>query len=254
MGGDYLEIHVDETGDRGFGPKSSAYFCLAACAFRHSRAGQVVSGMRDLNAALGREPKLPMHAVDHLKDHDRLMEAVEHLAQLPVRLLWVVLPKSTTAPDAGIRRDSDRTYNYLARLLLERMSWLARDMELPAQPIFAAVKRMPRRSLDEYIDLLRARRGAAAWQWLKLPVEVDHAANRVGMQWADIAGRAIWKATTPRPQPPHRVEAAYLQALAPVIWRRRSIETYGIKSVSPTWHSTQPWWTAVTSAIPSGRT
>lgn len=254
MGDDYLEIHVDETGDRGFGSKSSAYFCLAACAFRHSNASKVVDGMRNLNAALGRPAKQPIHAVDHLKDHDRLMEAVEHLAQLPVRLFFVVLPKSMTAPDAGIRRNSDWTYNYLARLLLERMSWFARGIGVPAQPIFAAVKRMPRNSLDDYIDLLRRMSSSTAWEWLMLPVEVDHAANRVGMQWADIAGRAMWKATTPRPQPPHRIEAAYLQALAPVIWRRRSIETYGIKSVSSTWHQTQPWWGTVTSAIPQGHT
>lgn len=210
--------------------------------------------MRDLNAALGRPAVQPIHAVDHLKGHDQLMEAVEHLAQLPVRLFFVVLPKSTTAPDAGIRRNNDWTYNFLARLLLERMSWFARDVEIQAQPIFAAVKRMPRQSLDDYIDLLRERQGATAWEWLMLPVEVDHAANRVGMQWADIAGRAMWKATTPRPHPPHRVEAAYLQTLAPVIWRRRSIETYGIKSVSSTWHLTQPWWVTVTSAIPQGHT
>ena len=254
MSNDYLEIHVDETGDRGFGPKASAYFCLAACAFRHSKAHDVVAGLWDLNAALGRPSRQPIHAVEHLKDHDRLMEAVERLARLPVRVFYVVLQKSTTAPGAAIRRDSDRVYNYLARLLLERMSWFARDVGIPAQPIFAAVKRMPRRSLDDYIELLRKRPNAMDWQWLRLPVEVDQAANRVGMQWADIAGRAMWKATTPRPRPPHRVEAAYLQALAPAIWRRRSIETYGIKSVSAAWHSTQPWWGEVTSAIPHGRT
>ena len=251
---DYLEIHVDETGDRGFGPKSSAYFCLAACAFRHSKAGRVVAGLRDLNTALDRPLGQPIHAVEHLKDHDRLMEAVDRLAQLPVRVFYVVLPKATTAPGAAIRRDRDRTYNYLAGLLLERMSWFARDVGIPAQPIFASVKRMPRRSLDDYIDLLRKRPNGIDWQWLRLPVEVDQAANRVGMQWADIAGRAMWKATTPRPRPPHRVEAAYLRALAPVIWHRRSIATYGIKSVSAAWHWTQPWWGEVTSAIPHGRT
>ena len=38
---DYIEIHVDETGDCGFSSKSSPYFCLAACAFRHSRRRRI---------------------------------------------------------------------------------------------------------------------------------------------------------------------------------------------------------------------
>ena len=73
-----------------------------------------------------------------------------------------------------------------------------------------------------------------------MPVEVDQAKNRVGMQWADIAGRAMLKATTPGSSPPHRIEPAYLEALAPVIWRRRRLEAYGIKSVESGWHLTQP--------------
>ena len=90
------------------------------------------------------------------------------------------------------------------------------------------------------------------WPWLTLPVEVGQAKNRVGMQWADIAGRAMLKATTPGASPPHRTEPVYLETLAPVIWRRRRIETYGIKSVMPDWHLTQPWWKRVTDAMPIG--
>jgi len=79
---DYIEVYVDETGDRGFGPKSSPYFCFAACAFKHSNADHVVEAMKRLNGALGRNPGQPIHAVQHLKKHDQLMEAVERLAGL----------------------------------------------------------------------------------------------------------------------------------------------------------------------------
>ena len=74
MAADYIEIHVDETGDRGFSNKSSPYFCLAACAFRHSNARRVIGAMEALNRALGRPSKQPMHAAEHLKQvcHARL--------------------------------------------------------------------------------------------------------------------------------------------------------------------------------------
>ena len=254
MVADYIEIHVDETGDRGFSQRSSPYFCLAACAFRHSKAQTVVQAMEALNFVLRRPLRHPMHAVDHLKAHDKLVEAVEHLARLPVRVFFVVLPKASTPASAAMRSDDTHVYNFLARVLLERMSWFARDVGLVAHPVFAAVARMPRQRLDDYISRLQRINTAIEWPWLKLPAEVDQAKNRVGMQWADIAGRAMLKATTPGASPPHRVEPVYLEILAPVIWRRRSIETYGIKSLMPNWHLTQPWWNRVTDAVPAGET
>ncbi len=210
--------------------------------------------MEALNLALGRPPMQPMHAVEHLKTHDKLMEAVEHLARLPVRIFFVVLPKESTPMSATMRSDDIHVYNFLARMLLERMSWFAQDVKLVAHPVFAAVARMPRRRLDDYLSILQPIDTSIQWSWLKLPVEVDQAKNRVGMQWADIAGRAMLKATTPAANPPHRIEPVYLETLAPVIWRRRGIETYGIKSVMPGWHRTQPWWDRITSAVPLGET
>jgi len=249
---DYIEIHVDETGDRGFSSKSSPYFCLAACAFRHSKARTVVRAMETLNLKLRRPLSQPMHAVDHLKTHDKLMEAVEHLAELPVRVFFVILPKDSTPESAYMRSDDTHVYNFLARVMLERMSWFAGDVGLVAHPVFAAVARMPRRGLDEYISRLQLMDTTVEWPRLKLPVEVDQAKNRVGMQWADIAGRAMLKATTPGTSPPHRIEPVYLETLAPVIWRRRPIESYGIKSVMPNWHLTQSWWDKVTDDVPEG--
>ncbi|WP_419946421.1 hypothetical protein [Candidatus Poriferisodalis sp.] len=51
---DFLEVHVDETGDRGFGPRASPVFCLAACVFRrskvHNALAPAVWGKRDLES------------------------------------------------------------------------------------------------------------------------------------------------------------------------------------------------------------
>ena len=71
--------------------------------------------METLNLALGRPPRQPIHAVDHLKTHDKLMEAVEHLARLPARVFFVVLPKESTPANAAMRSDDIHVYNFLAR-------------------------------------------------------------------------------------------------------------------------------------------
>ena len=179
------------------------------------------------------------------------MEAVERLAELNkiLKVFYVILPKASTPSSSFMRTDHNYTYNFLARILLERMSWFARDAELPAHPCFASVKRMPRSHLDQYISKLQAEDKKIDWRWLITPVGVDQANNRIGMQWADIAGRAIWKATTPGTHPPHRIEPAYLETMAPAIWGRRPIESYGIKSIQSGWHSSQPWWSRVTERI-----
>ena len=154
MQDDYIEIHVDETGDRGFHPRSSQYFCFAACAFRHSKARRVIAAMENLNGALGRPADVPLHAVKHLKTHEKMMEAVEHLAGLPVRISYVILPKSITPPEAR-SKGPDYIYNVLAGVLLRRMNQFAHGVGIPAQPVFAAVKGMPRTLLDSHISSLK---------------------------------------------------------------------------------------------------
>lgn len=250
MDDDYIEIHIDETGDRGFSRGSSEHFCLAACAFRHSRAHRVVTAMQNLNRELGRPPDLHLHAVKHLRTHDKMMEAVEHLARLPVRVLYVILPKSIV-PHA-LREGPDHIYNVVAGVLLQQMNTFAHGVGIPAHPTFAAVKGMPRSLLDSHIATLRL--SGTELQWLRLPVAVRSATERIGLQWGDIAGRALHKAITPSTFPPHRTEPAYLRGLARVIWRRRPIGTHGIVSLMYGWHAPQPWWGELRAAIPPGTT
>lgn len=47
--GDYLEVQIDETGDRGTKPSSSPYFFMTACAFRASNLPILETAMYDLN-------------------------------------------------------------------------------------------------------------------------------------------------------------------------------------------------------------
>ena len=251
MQDDYIEIHVDETGDRGFHPRSSQYFCFAACAFRHSKARRVIAAMENLNGAWGRPADVPLHAVKHLKTHEKMMEAVEHLAGLPVRIFYVILPKSITPPEAR-SKGPDYIYNVLAGVLLRRMNQFAHGVGIPAQPVFAAVKGMPRTLLDSHISSLK--HAGTDLRSLRLPIDVRSATDRIGLQWSDTAGRALHKAITPSTFPPHRTESAYLLELAQVIWRRRPVEHHGMASLMSGWHAPQPWWGQLRVAIPRGTT
>ena len=249
---DFLEVHVDETGDRGFGPRASPVFCLAACVFRHSEAHLVTKAMRDLNDALGRED-VPMHAREHLRSHDRKMEACERLGVLggTVRLLYIVLPKQFVSSDSHLR-DPVGAYNYPAKFLLERVSWLASETRCPARVTLAAVRGLPPKQIRKYVNgLYRSPSlSSVAWPWLTPPLSFVPAEQRIGLQWADIAAMALHQAVVPKPQPPRRVEPAYINALAPAVWGKRELESYGFKAMVEGWHAGQPWWPAFAARVP----
>ena len=249
---DYLEVHVDETGDRGVGPKASPVFCLAATVFRHSKAHLIAAAMRDLNQSLARDNE-PMHARNHLRSHDRRMEACERLGALrgTVRLLYVVLPKKLVNDDSFLR-DPVGAYNYPVKFLLERVSCLAREVECRAHITLAAVRGLPSRQIREYVNRLYRSPSSSSveWPWLAPPLRFVPAEQRVGLQWADIAAMAMYQAIVPKPNPPRRVEPAYMNALAPAVWGKRDLESYAVKSMIDGWHTSQTWWPEFAARVP----
>lgn len=250
---DHLEIHIDETGDRGMKPGSSPYFFMTACAFRASNRHLLKTAMKDLNMVLGRPPGQFMHSADHLKSHEKLIEAAERLAAInEIRLFFVIIPKNSITQYTPMRGDTTYMYNYTSRLMLELISWFAHSMRLSAHPTFASVKRLPRTNLDKYISLLHTNNVEnIVWKRLKLPVSVVQANERIGIQWADIAGRTLLKALVPSATPPHRIEPMYLKTLAPVIWGERPLESYGLKCIEPNWHEEISWWSELSDLVPN---
>ena len=88
------------------------------------------------------------------------------------------------------------------------------------------------------------------WPWLTPPLVFEQAQNRIGLQWADIAAMALHQAIVPKQHPPHRVESAYMEALAGAVWGKRELEAYAFKSMIDGWHATQGWWPAFTVRVP----
>ena len=248
---DYLEVHVDETGDRGTKLSSSPYFFMTACAFRASKRQLLNTAMQYLNEVLERPLNHVIHSVKHLRDHEKLIEASERLAAInDIRIFYVVIPKNSITKDTHVSLNTGYMYNFTSHLMLERISWLASSIGLPAQPTFASVRRLPHKNLDNYISLLKGNETKINWDRLMLPVSVIPANERIGLQWADIAGRALLRALVPSAKPPHRIEPIYLKTLAPIIWGERPLESYGIHCIKPRWHDGISWWRELDALVP----
>ena len=100
--GDYLEVHIDETGDWGTKPGSSPYFFMTACAFRASNLQVLETAMHDLNQVLGRPQGQEIHSIRHLKDHEKLIEASERLTT--IKELRVLHRTALAREDAVVAR------------------------------------------------------------------------------------------------------------------------------------------------------
>lgn len=249
--GDYLEVQIDETGDRGTKPSSSPYFFMAACAFLASRRNYIETAMRDLNRALGRPLEQEIHSLRHLRSHEKLIEASERLTKIGhVRVFFVIIPKAEITKGYSISIDTTTMYNFTCQLMLARISQFAHSVGLPVHPTFASVQGIPRENLDDLISVLQAQETLIDWNKLRLPVSVLPAKERIGIQWADIAGRALWRALIPSTKPPHRIEPIYLMTLAPAIWGERPLESHGMYCIKPRWHEEVPWWHELDALVP----
>ncbi|WP_158562743.1 DUF3800 domain-containing protein [Marinitenerispora sediminis] len=170
-----LYVYIDETGDRGFADRSSAFFAMTALLVPEESDWLMRYATGGLRALI--QTDKPLHWVEHFrrKHPERRIRAAEVLARLPdVSVLHVVADKATIHQDAGIRTNKDRFYNYLTKLVMERVALSAATW--PGGPRSAivrlgAVKQMDHKETLRYLELVRDRgsRFVVPWDHIKWP-------------------------------------------------------------------------------------
>ena len=251
-GRELYRVYVDETGDRGSGARASPFFGLAAVVIRSSRLPELRQAKGTVNTRLAREPHQELHWSKTLKKHDQRFVAAEELARLNLRIVYMVVDKSTSPQGSGLGTSRDSLYNYALRLLIERVSWLVDDAHGTAAVTLASVSGLPRRVPLTYLNSkLRNRQTEIRWQALRQAIEVRQAASRDGLQMADIAAGALDRAIRPSTHPPHRIESAYLRMLLPRVYTPGPgrVGSYGLKALPAGLWSRYDWW-AEANALP----
>src|SRR5687768_6901134 len=87
-------VWIDETGDRGGGPKASPFFGVAAVVIRDEYMDQLRHAKREINRRLQRQPHHELHWSQNLKTHDKRYVAAEELARLPMCVSYAVVQKA----------------------------------------------------------------------------------------------------------------------------------------------------------------
>ncbi len=231
--------YIDEAGDRGISPKSSAHFVTSAIAVRDVDERQAREELDGLRQALGRQPDQVLHFQRFT--HSQRLKAVQDLKASSVAAIFntVLCKREFSEPAPGdVKRivNPDPMYLWAVRLLLERVSWFIREQGEQDEAIvtFSHLRRFKVQKLHDYRDALERDGTGVHWPAFEgHRFRVATPENVRLLQFADTAASALFRALEPDEYGNH--ERRYLDELLPKLYRRDSgdITSYGLK-VFPT--------------------
>lgn len=236
---------IDESGDDGLGNfrepgqqgGSSSWLVISACLLRNSRELETVTWRDEIAALMPNKKGRSIHFAT--LSHGQKLMAAQKLAQKPIRAVSIVANKRVI-PD-GIYREKNQLYFYMTRYLIERISWLCRDMRSRVPEGDGRVKIVfSRRGGMSYPDfrayLLRLRAAEDRQiniHWPVIDIDAisarDHSTS-ASLQLADTIASAF--ASAFEPDMYGNCESRYAEALKRVVYERRgNYLSYGLKLV-----------------------
>ncbi len=239
--------YIDEAGDEGLtgnyrqpgiGGGSSHWLTLGATVWRYSRD---LDAIQWANAIIDKLPvqkrTRPLHFMD--MSHQQKLMAVQALCGKPFRSISIIANKPIIP--ANIYTEKNQLYQYLCRYLIERISWLCRDMR-PHVPegdgrvkiVFSRKRSMDYDDFQAYMNLLHSMDDPdIRIHWPVIDIEgiaaKDHGSMR-GLQLADIVTSGITAALEPDYY--GNVEPRFARLLKPQVYcRGKNYRSYGAKLV-----------------------
>lgn len=124
--------YIDESGDDGLGKYrepggrggASSWLVLSACIFRATHRLEAVSWRDEISSRMPEKKSRTLHFKD--LSHNQRVVASQVIGTKPLRTISILASKRTI-PE-GIYTQRNQLYFYLTRYLIERISWLCRDM------------------------------------------------------------------------------------------------------------------------------
>lgn len=222
--------YVDECGDRGWKLRplqptpsnnkgSSGLFAATAVLVPDGAQTSILTAWDQAAQDIGRPSGTPLHWVN-VRSHGQRRHLIRTIAdQTDIHTISVILCKHHLPPASGLR-SAEYLYNWTLRLLLERVSWFAKDRGASTTLTFAQIKGVTPIVINTYLTRLQAMPTNIEWSHLRTPPRIDTPANRRMLQVADAASGAVYAAFEPDEY--GQTEQGYLVAMKPRIWHRYS--------------------------------
>lgn len=235
-----LHAFIDESGQRGHSGLASPHFLLGACVVRDKNLARVSDVLGLLRNDLDK-PAGGYLSWKNIRTHTARVHIAETLGvQTWCKTITVVACKKHLDPG---QMTVDHMYMYHLRLLLERLSWLAKEHGEVAAYTLAHIKGFQIATLREYEAKLRTMDTQIRWDHLD-PAggSIDQPQRDERLQLADLVVSA--QAAAFNPDKFGNTERRYLEAVSPRIYRRKSaaVSSYGLKM--------HPWNDGTKAAYP----
>lgn len=239
--------YIDESGDDGLGVTfrasgvqgASNWLVISAFIVRQSLDLQCVSCRDEILAALPKKKSRQLHFAD--LNHAQKLFAAQRVAQKRSRAISI-LSNKTMIP-AGTYVDKNQLYFYVARHLIERISWLCRDhrFHAPAQEregdgrvriVFSRRGGMSYPDFKAYLLRLKADKTVQI-HWPVVDIEgisaQDHS-TRAGLQLADVIASGF--AAAVERDNFGNCEWRFAETLKPIAYQRNgNYLSYGVKTL-----------------------
>ncbi|MHC1547355.1 DUF3800 domain-containing protein [Phyllobacterium sp. K27] len=237
--------YIDESGDDGLdkfrspGGKggASSWLVISACIFRQAHSLEAVKWRDEISSKIPEKKSRSLHFAE--LNHNQKVVVTEVLATKPIRVLSVLTAKKTIPK--GIYTEKNQLYFYMTRYLIERMSWMCRDLR-PQVPegdgrvaiTFSRRGGMSYQNFRSYLGKLReAKSDDVKIHWPVIDIDSvdaqDHAKS-ASLQLVDVAASAFASAVEPNIY--GNCEMRYARNLKPITYHRKgNYLSYGIKLV-----------------------
>jgi hypothetical protein len=240
--------YIDESGDDGLSGNyrqvgqrggASHWLSIGAVVWRLSRDLDASGWAKEILAQMPHRQRRVLHFKD--LDHAQRIMAIDGIRERPMRLTCVIANKPAIPEGTYVRKN--QLYHYMSRYLIERISWLCRDLR-PDVPegdgrvkiIFARRGGMSTNHFKGYLNLLKGTEDPAIkihWPVIDIDgIEAHDQPARYGLQLADLAVSGLTWAL----EPDHygNCEPRFARSLKPIVYHRgQNYMSYGTKMVPP---------------------
>lgn len=213
---------------------ASCWLIISALLFRIQFDLEAVAWRDAITGAMPEKKKRNLHFAE--LNHGQKLLAAKHIGSLPVRAISI-LDYKCAIPD-NIYHERNQLYFYVTRHLIERISWLCRDMR-PRAPegdgrvkiVFSRRGGMQYGDFQNYLLHLRTSDAPVQIHWPVVDIDgieaLDHS-KRAGLQLADTIASAV--ANGIEPDRYGNCECRYAELLKPIIYHRnQNYLSYGLK-------------------------
>lgn len=234
--------YIDESGDDGIGKfrkpgtegGMSRWLVISAGVLRQVNDLNTVTWRDEISGKMPEKKSRDIH-FSHMT-HGQRVVAAQTLAKKELHAISVISNKDTI-PD-GIYREKNQLYFYLTRYLIERISWLCRDMRPAVSEGDGRVKitfsrrgGMSYSHFREYLYRLRDQETEIHWPVIDVDgIDARDHSTRAGLQIVDTIASAFGAGFEPDKH--GNCESRYAEILKPIVYcRKRNYFSYGVKVV-----------------------